>query len=114
MTNKDKFLRDGVSVEEYCKAIDNYIKGNGYSGRISKEFLNAPVQPILTKDEKVILRNIDKIFEYIGRTKNGTLFLRIEMFSKIDDRAFHFYNHLFQFIKEGEEYSIKELLGDNE
>jgi len=103
MTNAEKYLKD----ENYKKILWYDFK-NWYSktkcncpyGIAFAEFMEQQIKPSLTEDEKVILKNIDKIFEYIGRTKNGTLFLRVEMFGKTDDRAFHFFNHLFQFIKE--------------
>lgn len=111
-TNAEIFLKEGVSVEEYCKAIDNYVKGNGYSGRMSEEFLNAPVTPILTEDERVILRNIDtRQYPTIKRTKIGEIIV-ISNAKCGDDIICYLYcyDHLFQFIKNGEEYNIEELL----
>lgn len=112
MTNKDKFLRDGVSVEEFinelCKKKEYVFEDKEY-GEITKthdyeiyitdlvKWLNEQVAPILTEDEKVILRNIDtEAFEKIGRDETGHLYLWWE-----DNRyLFRGYNHLFQFIKE--------------
>lgn len=70
MTNKDKYLKDGVSVEELIQNLTNYInKTQKPTYEKIKEFLEQPAQ-ILTEDERVILRNIDKkIFSDIGRSR---------------------------------------------
>lgn len=122
MTNKDKFLKDGVSVEEFCKGFYQYLVSKdkisfGYDksnvGAYLQNFLNEKVKPTLTEEERVILDNIQPRYDAIGRSDKSLyviaynskeLFWIYKLFS----------NHLFQFIKEGEEYSIKELLGDDE
>ena len=63
MTNAEKYLKDNVSVEEFCEAIDNFIKGNGYSARVSKAFLNAtykPITPTLTEEQAKFLKRREK------------------------------------------------------
>ena len=78
--------------------------------------------PKLTKDEKVILKNVPKEYKYIARDKNGWIFLYID---KPVKRNFWFddcgtirfpFDHLFQFIQweDEEPYSIEELLGGEE
>lgn len=79
-------------------------------------------KPVLTDDEKVILRNIDKAFRYIARDKDGDLYIYIEKTTKSKAchwnptgcRCFVAYNHLFQFIKweDEEPYSIEDLLNE--
>lgn len=69
-------------------------------------------KPVLSEDEKVILRNVDDdICKYIVRNKNGNLFLY--EIKPIKNRVRHswqvlsvsavlglvMFNHLFQFIK---------------
>ena len=74
-------------------------------------FFEREVKPTLTEDEKVILRNINKEITTIRRTAYGDL----DVFNEYDDHSIlyiHVYNHLFQFIKNGEEYYIKDLLGE--
>ncbi|MBO7695807.1 MAG: hypothetical protein J6T10_24515 [Methanobrevibacter sp.] len=108
MTNADKYLRDGVSVEELAKAIYNYYYNDDRKLVESiNHFFNAPVQPTLTEDEKVILRNIGKIYKYIFRVANNELYLctiKGMRYYDEDDREighdFLCYSHLFQFIKE--------------
>ena len=101
MTNKDKYLREGVSVEEFITA---FIKKENIS-IISLEvdqinhFLKSEVTPILTEDERVILRNMqicDETLETIVKDKNGDLYVTSRNFSKY----ISMYDHLFQFIKE--------------
>lgn len=116
MTNKDKYLKEGVSVEEFvenmfsCEHIEVY-GGIKYINRGSMSYwLEKECKPTLTEDERVILKNIEKEYTHIGR---GDETYRIVLYIKSKDDFKHcwcFYNHLFQFIKEGEEYSIEELL----
>ena len=112
MTNKDKFLREGVSVEEF---LDKMVKSSsgfeneeidvnefGYciDTEDIKTFLNKEAKPTLTEDERVILRNI-KNYQIIQRNEEtGELELVniINSYKHIID--FVEYNHLFQFIKE--------------
>lgn len=74
--------------------------------------LNEQIKPTLTEDERVILRNIYKKYKYITRDNSGNLYIKEQLFFLLA-LPFSIYNHLFQFIKDGEEYSIEELL-DNE
>ena len=122
MIYKDKFLKEGVDYIELARQLSDYIYNESpvkkcvFPDEIGR-FFEQPITPTLTEDERVILRNI-KNEEYkntIGRENNttyqeGKLYLR----SKYSDaKAFAIstlYNHLFQFIKNGEEYSIEELL----
>ena len=84
-------------------------------------------KPVLTDDEKVILRNIDKAFKYIARDRGDSLFVYTSKpikkrndwkFNYIDENlkdewsAITIYNHLFQFIRwdDKEPYLIEDLL----
>lgn len=112
MTNKDKFLRDGVSVEEFIQKLTNHInKTQKSTYEKIKEFLEQPAQ-ILTEDERVILWSIDHDLKYIHRS-NELLYFSCEKGHKLWLRSPFGYSK-FQFIKEGEEYSIQELLGDDQ
>lgn len=112
MTNKDKFLRDGVSVEDFCKGFYQYLVSKdkisfGYDksnvGAYLQDFLSEQTTPTLTEDERVILRNIDKKYTYIYRNKVGNI--ELEKGSRLVGTT-HIYHslepfmHLFQFIKE--------------
>ena len=103
MTNADKYLRDGVDVEEFVSKFEEYYdtKAENYIGTkidFLKAFLREPTKPTLTEDEKVILRNIDKEIQYITRDKSGYLYITEHSFSVVA-LPFSIYNHLFQFIQ---------------
>ena len=126
MTNSEYYLKEGISVDELA---DNFIdfcmqptrtKTTSYMQDL-KDFFKAQRKVILTEDERVILRNIDlQNFKAIGR-ENDYLYLRYTDYTceygETDIKTLTFwymYHNLFKFIKNGEEYSIEELLkGDN-
>lgn len=88
MTNKDKYLKDGVDVEELCAGIINEIADEymgdeeiGVARLIDFFDSEYKYKPTLTEDEKVILSNAlesgaDAIFRNDGgiyfHTKPGT------------------------------------------
>lgn len=117
MTNKDKYLKDGVDVKEFVEEIGNYYQqcaGNGLGfKKIAEMFMRAPATPSLTEDEKVILMNI-KGFELIYRNSSGTLHFVTRRNTEVnhyceggifrdaeieDGECVSCINHLFQFIK---------------
>lgn len=103
MTNKDKYLKDGVSVEEFAKSILNDSIYEPTEEDIIA-FLNKTCKPTLTEDERVILRNIKNGYKYIYKTTEKHLMLSNVSFkikgTYISTRNIDQYNHLFQFIKE--------------
>ena len=109
MTNKDKYLKDNVSVEEFIEALtyelsgwDNKTYSYGMEDTI-RNALNKPIKPTLTEDERVILRNMpQKEWNYIFRDNMGNIqfeHLKANGAPNSIGRA-DWYNHLFQFIKE--------------
>ena len=111
MTNADKYLKDGVDVEEFIRDITDNIGiaipnldterkvSLGFYAHELNKWFETPVKPTLTEDEKVILRNIDDTKHndlVIKRCKNENLIIynggnwawQIDIF-----------NHLFQFIQ---------------
>lgn len=107
MTNADRYLKDGVDVEELINDLYKYNDNrkcvtNEYakiqSANFFRDFLQQPIKPTLTEDEKVILRNIDKKIKYITRDKSGYLYITEQSFSMLA-LPFSIYNHLFQFIQ---------------
>lgn len=109
MTNAEKYLKDGVDVEEFVKDIFNPInKATNttfeYTPYINskelKKYLKKEIKPYLTEEERVILRNIDEVYTEIDRTSNDYL----EVSYKAEDNIRRFYGlpykHLFQFIAE--------------
>lgn len=98
MTNGDKYLKDGVDVEELAAKIIEYgVFGDTATWKQAIiEFMNKQVKPTLTEDEKVILRNVDKEMTMIRRCVNGDL----DVFDNEGIFLYlHIFNHLFQFIK---------------
>ena len=76
MTNKDKFLKDGVEIEELTSKLIEYAykEKEGNLFKITKGFFSQEAKPILTEDEKVILRNIAKEYFKIGREACGDIY----------------------------------------
>lgn len=114
MTNAEKYLKDGVSEYDFTEFVFN--NGNIYceAGKADEcyiekldllHLLQQPVQPTLTEDERVILRNIDpRECNVIGRDKNTEeLYLAYSKTVEMEDREYLFdviFPNLFQFIKE--------------
>ena len=121
MTNSEKYLKEGISAQD----LINFLKSNQPTNNIEMTFndiefwLNEKAKPTLTEDERVILKNIDLAnFKAIGR-KDDYLYLRYTNYcydyGETDIKTLTFwymYHNLFQSIKNGEEYYIKELLED--
>lgn len=110
MTNAEKYLK--VSVNEFFSAIirSQIDIGGLYS---LEKWLFDEAKPTLTEDERVILRNINANYiDTISRNSFGELILH---YAGTDNEVeLHYLKEgLFQFIKEGEEYPINELLGDD-
>lgn len=103
MTNADKYLKDGVDVEELATKIIEYgVFGDTATWKQAIiEFMNKQVKPTLTEDEKVILRNISKELKYIGRRgdeKHNFLYICEKPRQPQDYYALMF-EDIFQFIK---------------
>ena len=102
MTNADKYLKENVDIHTLSKEIISFMNGaveDKYIGMI-EDFFNCPVKPILTEDEKVILKYVNQErYAQIGRTKNGEI-----IFKNVNDSYcvltpyFNFEN-IFQFIQ---------------
>ena len=126
-----------VSNKKNIIVLQSEHKDIGLGILIDEECEIIQPKPILTEDEKVILRNLDKKWKWIARNEwEDTLVLftdkpirrmpyrtsqeevdgdgewvALKGVEYIELRQF---NHLFQFIKwEDEPYSIKELLGES-
>lgn len=101
MTNAEKYLKDGVDIEELT---DKILEHNKQSKNCTfyenmRSFWKAEIKPTLTEDEKVILRNIKSHCNQIGRDENSILYLG-NCNTVYKDRAISgYFNHLFQFIK---------------
>ena len=113
MTNADKFLKDGVSIQEFINALrqnalaKEYQKYDSNILVIVNNFLHSSLKPKVSSDELVILRNIGDGFKIIGKTGLGILYIKN---GKEVIKLNQFKDYLFQFISDGEEYSINELL----
>lgn len=125
MTNAEYYLKEGIDLNDFANEMSSNFgiatprSESDYDVILYltdvKKWLKAKVKPTLTEDERAILSNIDENeYQKIAR-QDGALFL-------IGDNSFYdgrntcfmfgtiFKSDLFQFIKDGEEYEIKELL----
>ena len=129
MTNAEYYFKNEVSAREFRETLVQFIfeELGFYEGteeaidEVIGDFLDMVEKPTLTGDERVILKNIDlQNFKAIGR-KDDYLYLRYRDYTfecgETDIKTLTFwymYHNLFKFIKNGEEYTIEELLkGDN-
>ncbi len=105
MTNAEKFLKDGISIEELIFDIINFEKcwnRKDFDKEVKriKKFFFTSLTPTLTEDERVIL-NFIKNFDYIGRDERG-LYYKLQD-EDVKEKTAVIYNlttNLFQFIKE--------------
>ena len=100
MTNADKYLKDGVK-NEFIKEVNSEM--DLYGGQFNVEkFLSYEIKPTLTEDEKVILRNLPKDADSIGRDSDGELEIKMINQNNCNDFGydwFGWYDKLFQFIQ---------------
>ena len=116
MTNAEKFLKEGVSAIEFRKKLAQFIfeELGFYDGteeaidEVIGDFLDMIEKPQLTEDERVILKYIDGEYTHIQRADGLWIVHYEESIAQL--MSFEMYSHLFQFIKNGQEYSIEELL----
>ena len=138
MKNKEKYFDEIIESftsdeRTMCDFKKNHVLGRKSCMGINcikccqrtKEWLEAEYQePIaLTEDEKVILKNLPKMYEWIAKDKSGRLFLYLIKPLKIGvcwesesaELDFSMFGDLFQFIKWEDEnpYNIDELLKQN-
>lgn len=107
MTNAEKYLKDGVNVEELADMIAKHYDTTGDSFCVSgmiQDFFKAEVKPTLSEDERIILRNVDpRECNVIGRDKyTEELYLAYSKTAETEDREYLFdviFPTLFQFIK---------------
>lgn len=101
MTNKDKYLKDGVDV---MQMLHDYNQTGQKCPSVWK-WLEQSIKPTLTEDEKVILRNIPKDYVKIRRAKLIIDEKRMNYgpLEIVDDEGKYWtlciLSHLFQFIQ---------------
>ena len=110
-------------LEQRIEKLEKCVMGEQNSLEKSENVSSMSKNGLLTEDERVILRNLDKKWKWIARDLNcGNLYLYVE--EPLKDDGFwknkleqkwcliHMFNHLFQFIKweDDEPYNIEELL----
>lgn len=119
MTNAEKYLKDGVDIGQLAKKLGFFLENTcefNWQDSIANYF-KQKAKPTLTEDERAILSNIDENeYQKIAR-QDGALLLIGENAYGGRNSSFMFgiifKSNLFQFIKNGEEYSIEELLGND-
>jgi len=105
MTNAEKYLKDGSSrqfLTEFSKWYYSKIRVLTNSDTVLAQFLAEKTKPTLTEEERAILKNLHEEYKTIKRNSSGYLYVGVDYFGM--------YDNIFQFIKNGEEYSIEELL----
>ena len=116
MTNAEKYLKDGVDKKEFATAIakrQTWWSSDAqehFAGIVNDliMFFDEEAQCTLTKEEKIILKNINYTFNAIKRNDYG--FLELYDICLGEWKECQFRDDLFRFIKEREEYLIEELL----
>ena len=124
MTNADKYLKNETDIFDIAKGItericswDDFEYSKDLVFKEVKVFFTDTFKdekPTLTQDERIILENLNtEEWKAIYRTIHGDL----ELHTRVCDAdetcgwtAFYEFNHLFKFIENNEQYSIKELL----
>lgn len=113
MTNAEKYRLSGIEAYELSRELGEYLtiekKAEGVFVSDINSFFAKATKSTLTEDEKVILRYIDGEYTHIQRA-DGLWLIHYEDEYMVHQMPFEMYSHLFQFIKNGEEYSIEELL----
>lgn len=107
MTNQktlaDIYLKDGIDYGDLSMAIGMFLADRNQIGPVGliKEFFEQPVKPTLTEDEKVILRNVKKLYKFIGKRElTGTPYISMKSRDKYLFATFDLFdNDLFQFIQ---------------
>jgi hypothetical protein len=120
-----RFVENGV---EYYKddewRVDKLAFHSIVSGILKVKKLPPKPKPILTEDEKAVLRNLPKQYKWIARDKhedNLCVFLDkprkrqglgLRQWVALNPSRFDLFSHLFQFIKweDATPYNIEELL----
>ena len=115
--NLDNYREDLTDIEGFMEFDIMKV----YKDYTCKELLwerKEKPKPLLTEDEKTILRNVPKHYEWIARDLSGLVYIFIERPEKgqaiwygCGQPMIPFY-HLFNFIKweDDESYSIEDLL----
>lgn len=96
LTNKDKYLKDGVSPKAMWYEFKNWYNDTQCTcayGEAIEIFMKESVKPTLTEDEKVILKLASKKHETIKRSEYNNLFINNIPIASL------FGENLFQFIQ---------------
>ena len=112
MTYAEKYVNKEYVVnntEEFSNEFMKWIKKQNKSfyvdidkmGELLIKFLQQEIKPVLSDDEKAILRNIEfKDYMIIGRKESGDLYVNDKEKDSFNGTWFiMFKKHLFQFIK---------------
>lgn len=121
MTNGEKYLKDGVEKENLAVELVHFLdreyqnERHCYTKIVPEyivKFFEEQIKPTLSEDEKVILKVISESCSKIYRDLLGHI--RLDYKSQHRDglcgEEIRSFDNLFQFIKNGEEYEISDLL----
>jgi len=109
MTNAEKYKLTGIEAYNLSQELGEYLtiekKAEGVFVSDINSFFARATKPILIEDERVILRNINKDYNYIGRHEEDSVFVdggKLYVSKRAEAHGWQSlpFDHLFQFIKE--------------
>ena len=100
MTNTEKYLKNGVNIQELADAFIAFSREqeNKSVNACICNFFKMETNPTLTENERIILRNIGERWKFLARDNLNRLYVRTG--HKKDCETICPFDHLFQFIKE--------------
>lgn len=102
MTNAEKYLKDGVEQRYFATDLYEFIKNVKEPNLLSliNTFLSLPVKPILSEDEKVILKSIPHL-KSVSRSIENDICVHYQQKQKygIWGETIVGFNYLFKFIQ---------------
>lgn len=85
------------------------LKGNVYN--FEEVDLTIPLEYLCSKEEKTILKNLDKEYQFIYKNKKGDIIIQKNYnFDKYDFELLNIFTGLFKFLEVGKKYRISELI----
>lgn len=85
------------------------LKENGYN--FEEVDLTIPLEYLCSKEEKTILKNLDKEYQFIYKNKQGDIIIQKNYnFDKYDFELLNIFTGLFKFLEVGKKYRISELI----
>lgn len=120
MTKREAYFKDDITPNQAYKLLCEFINYyrqkedyNEFDEELAWDFLNQSVNPELSKDEKIILENLNAKFQYLTLYNGKVCALEIKDRDDGGDEKYYLhldYPELFKFIHSGDKYLISDLL----